>query len=37
MSLHDLPTVNATLNGLAAVLLVWAEDLVNLIQAGIKG
>jgi uncharacterized membrane protein YozB (DUF420 family) len=29
MSLHDLPTVNATLNGLAAVLLVWGYTLIR--------
>ena len=29
MSLRDLPTVNATLNGLAAVLLVWGYSLIR--------
>ena len=29
MSLHDLPTVNATLNGLAAVLLVLGFSLIR--------
>jgi uncharacterized membrane protein YozB (DUF420 family) len=29
MSVHDLPTLNATLNGTAAVLLVWAYLLIR--------
>jgi uncharacterized membrane protein YozB (DUF420 family) len=29
MSVHDLPTLNATLNGTAAVLLVWAWLLIR--------
>jgi len=29
VSLRDLPTVNATLNGLAAVLLVWGYSLIR--------
>ncbi|MGA3025947.1 MAG: DUF420 domain-containing protein [Bryobacteraceae bacterium] len=29
MSVHDLPTLNATLNGTAAVLLVWAYWLIR--------
>ena len=29
MSLHDLPTVNATLNATAAILLVWGFTLIR--------
>lgn len=29
MSVHDLPTINATLNAIAAVLLIWGYTLIR--------